>query len=78
MKNEFINSKNETINSNNIEREINFSREQYCEKIENSKIERRDFDNFLNECVEIAKDQDLTLDQVARYAEDIFKNFMTE
>lgn len=78
MKNEFKNSASELINANNIEKEINFTREQYCEKIENSKIERRDFDDFLNECVEIAKDQNCTLDQIARYADDIFENHMTE
>jgi hypothetical protein len=76
MKNEFKNSASELINANVVEREINFTREQYCEKIEQSELERRDFDDFLLECVEIARDQDLTLDQVARYAEDIFNNHL--
>lgn len=78
MKNEFLNSANELITRNAIENELNFSREQYCEKIESSKVERRDFDDFINECVEIARDQDLTLDQIARYAEDIFENHINE
>lgn len=78
MKNEFVNSANELITRNAIERELNFNREEYCEKIENSKVERRDFDDFLNECVEIARDQDCTLEQIARYAEDIFENHMNE
>lgn len=78
MKNEFTNTASELINANGIERKINFSREQYCEKISNSSVERRDFDDFLNECVEIARDQDLTLAQISGYAEDIFKNHMNE
>lgn len=76
MKNEFVNSENELITRNVIEREIDFTREQYYKKTKKSKVERRDFDDFLNEAVEIARDQDLTIDQIARYAEDIFKNHM--
>lgn len=74
MTNEFKNSVGEVINTHAIENEINFSREQYCEKISTSNKERRDFDDFLFEAVEIARDQDCTLDQIARYAEDIFNN----
>jgi hypothetical protein len=69
---QFKDKNGHTVNFSTIESEIDFTREQYEEKRELSKKELVDFDDFLENIVEITEGNKGTLEDAIFIANDAF------